>query len=119
MKFLTDDVTTILKWVITILITGFIAQFGKKFANYIIEKTSERKLKRQQGTVNSNQITEGGENSSAPASPAMEEKSVQQPSTEDEKERLKAEKKIQKERTKQIKKMAKAEEKAEKKQDEE
>ncbi len=31
--------STILKWAITILVAGFIAQFGKKFATYLIEKT--------------------------------------------------------------------------------
>jgi len=29
---------TILKWAVTILAAGFIAQFGKKFATYLIEK---------------------------------------------------------------------------------
>lgn len=29
---------TMLKWAITILVAGFIAQFGKKFAAYLIEK---------------------------------------------------------------------------------
>ncbi len=30
--------STILKWSVTILVAGFIAQFGKKFANYLLEK---------------------------------------------------------------------------------
>lgn len=35
-----DSITAskILIWVITILVTGFIAQFGKKFANVLMEK---------------------------------------------------------------------------------
>jgi hypothetical protein len=40
----------ILKWAVTILIAGFIAQFGKKFANYLVEKTrSMRKVKKPAG----------------------------------------------------------------------
>lgn len=33
-----ETASTILKWAITILVAGFIAQFGKKFANYLVEK---------------------------------------------------------------------------------
>lgn len=33
-----DTVSTIIKWSVTILITGFIAQFGKKIANFMTEK---------------------------------------------------------------------------------
>ncbi|MBN2157818.1 MAG: hypothetical protein JW807_00375 [Spirochaetes bacterium] len=33
-----ETVSTILKWAVTILIAGFIAQFGKKFANYLTDK---------------------------------------------------------------------------------
>lgn len=42
-KFDSNTLITILKWTITILITGFIAQFGKRFANYISEKIKRRK----------------------------------------------------------------------------
>lgn len=41
MDFIKDNSDTILeimKWVLLVLITGFIAQFGKKFASYIIAK---------------------------------------------------------------------------------
>jgi hypothetical protein len=36
--FDTDTGATILKWAITILVAGFIAQFGKKFATFLMEK---------------------------------------------------------------------------------
>lgn len=44
---------TILKWAITILVAGFIAQFGKKFATFIIEKIKgikKRKSAEQAGS---------------------------------------------------------------------
>lgn len=44
---------TILKWAITILVAGFIAQFGKKFATYLIERfkrMKNRKSAEQAGT---------------------------------------------------------------------
>ncbi|OPY83000.1 MAG: hypothetical protein A4E70_00470 [Syntrophus sp. PtaU1.Bin005] len=37
------DVQRILKWVLIVLITGFIAQFGKSFAKYLLEKIRARK----------------------------------------------------------------------------
>lgn len=43
---------TILKWAVTILVAGFIAQFGKKFANYLMEKLrSYRRKKKHSGEV--------------------------------------------------------------------
>ncbi len=45
---------TMLKWAITILVAGFIAQFGKKFAAYLIEKFKNfknRKTAKQTGTL--------------------------------------------------------------------
>ncbi|HON79350.1 MAG TPA: hypothetical protein PK544_12720 [Spirochaetota bacterium] len=37
------ELSTVLKWVVTILVTGFIAQFGKMLAKYIVEKIKSRK----------------------------------------------------------------------------
>jgi len=106
MKLLNQDAVTILKWVITILITGFIAQFGKKLANFIIDKTREQKTsptasgkKKEIETIDGHKV----DNSSA----------------DNQKELLKAQKKIEKEKQKQIKKMAKTQEKAAKKQNKE
>jgi len=39
------DYSTVIKWVIIVLIAGFIGQFGKQFANYIVEKFGSRKKK--------------------------------------------------------------------------
>jgi len=41
--FETDTLLTILKWAVTIMLTGFVAQFGKKFAEYIIERVKKKK----------------------------------------------------------------------------
>ncbi|MFW5769853.1 MAG: hypothetical protein ACOCX9_00310 [Spirochaetota bacterium] len=100
MKLLNQDTVTILKWVITILITGFIAQFGKKLANFIIDKARERRSSRTANSSKKKEIDNIEDNSSA----------------DNQKELLKAQTKIEKEKQKQTKKMAKAKEKAAKKQ---
>jgi hypothetical protein len=41
--FDSDTGITILKWAITILVAGFIAQFGKKFATFLIERAKRLK----------------------------------------------------------------------------
>ncbi|HOO72325.1 MAG TPA: hypothetical protein PK926_11235 [Spirochaetota bacterium] len=41
--FSSESFTTGLKWVAMILVTGFIAQFGKKLAEYIIAKMKKKK----------------------------------------------------------------------------
>lgn len=104
MKFLNEDAVTILKWVITILITGFIAQFGKKLANFIIDRTRKRKSLPAAANNKNKEIidTHGHDEDSSPGA--------------NQEELLKAQKKIEKEKQKQIKKMAKAQEKAAKKQ---
>jgi len=38
------DFGRILKWVVIVLITGFIAQFGKSFATYILKKIRAEKI---------------------------------------------------------------------------
>ena len=46
-----DTASTILKWAITILIAGFIAQFGKKFANLLTEKIKNFRNKKKSGNI--------------------------------------------------------------------
>ncbi|OPY89079.1 MAG: hypothetical protein A4E72_01214 [Syntrophus sp. PtaU1.Bin208] len=49
MDISTIDFGRILKWALIVLITGFIAQFGKSFAKYIMEKIRRKKpLERQE-----------------------------------------------------------------------
>ena len=44
--FTSDNIVTILQWAVMILITGFIAQFGKKFAEFLIDRAKDKKLKK-------------------------------------------------------------------------
>lgn len=37
------DLITALKWIATILVTGFIAQFGRKFAEHLIDRAKKRR----------------------------------------------------------------------------
>jgi hypothetical protein len=47
------DFMRILKWILIVLITGFLAQFGKSFAKYILDKIRAGRVneKTDQGTV--------------------------------------------------------------------
>jgi len=38
-----DQIPTAVKWIITVLIAGFIAQFGKMFAEYLIDRHRRKK----------------------------------------------------------------------------
>lgn len=50
----TGAVTTILKWAVMILVTGFIAHFGKKFAEFIIERIGNIRKKKAGGMQEAN-----------------------------------------------------------------
>ncbi|MGD0276806.1 MAG: hypothetical protein ABSB79_12280 [Syntrophales bacterium] len=41
----------ILKWVAIVLLAGFIGQFGKYFATYLIERARKKKMKNDSGTA--------------------------------------------------------------------
>lgn len=43
--FRSETIPTWIKWVVTILVTGFIAQFGKRLADFLIKKFRARKEK--------------------------------------------------------------------------
>jgi hypothetical protein len=55
----TETVITILKWSITILIAGFIAQFGKKLASYLIERFKQFKSRKNASGSSENQLSPG------------------------------------------------------------
>jgi hypothetical protein len=38
------DYQQIMKWVLIVLVAGFIGQFGKSFATYLIERAKKKKL---------------------------------------------------------------------------
>lgn len=92
--------STILKWAIGILITGFIAQFGKKFANYLMDKTrSLRKGRKQEGDDNVH-----GESARGDTQIHARDQFVAASQAAAEKARLKLEKKKSKNRIKERKK---------------
>jgi hypothetical protein len=59
--------STILKWAITILVAGFIAQFGKKFANFLTEKIKNTR-KKKSGSI---EVKQGTTHETAAISPAQ------------------------------------------------
>lgn len=44
--FKSEKIPAVIKWAVTIIVTGFIAQFGKRLADYIIKKVKGRRLPR-------------------------------------------------------------------------
>ena len=64
-----DSTTTsiILKWAITILVAGFIAQFGKKFANFLTEKIKNFRKKKSESI----ELKQGTAHETAAISPAQ------------------------------------------------
>jgi len=48
--FSTANITTILKWVITILVTGFIAHFGKMLAEHLINRSKQNKKNHEENS---------------------------------------------------------------------
>lgn len=108
LKSILDAVTlsTVLKWALVVLVAGFIGQFGRKFAEYLIERARIKKnrsglepVKSRSSEAQENLPAEGG------GEIARNEKreEASDPSKE-EKERLKAEKKAAKALIKQKKK---------------
>ena len=41
-----DTLVTVIKWAATLIAAGFIAQFGKKFADYLIDKGKKRRTEK-------------------------------------------------------------------------
>jgi hypothetical protein len=52
------DFWRILKWVLIVLIAGFIGQFGKMFAKHLIERAKAKKAKELSGTEKQEVIIE-------------------------------------------------------------
>lgn len=49
--FTQENLPVILKWTVTVLIAGFIAQFGKKYADHLIEQARERRARKKSGSM--------------------------------------------------------------------
>jgi hypothetical protein len=91
----------VLKWILVVLAAGFIGQFGKAFATYLMRRTRERKDPEAQSPPGTPLEAAG------PQHPAMQEKSFPvQPATES-LVRLKDKKKEKKALAKQQKKLLK------------
>jgi len=87
-----DTVIKIIFWSVTILITGFIAQFGKKFATYLINR-----LKKNNGEIPGDSVK-----ADKPGIKPVETISIGKSNIEKNKEKI--QKKIEKARLKRIKK---------------
>jgi hypothetical protein len=102
------DWLNILKWVLIVLLAGFIGQFGKSFAKHLMEKT---RLKREKAIESTPDVV-------IPRDTLKEADTIydqgQPLSLEEAKDRAKQEKKMAKAISKQKKKEAKNLEKAEK-----
>jgi hypothetical protein len=101
------DYLRILKWIIIVLIAGFIGQFGKSFAKHIMTKAREKKL-RLGISGNADKTPLEPKKIEKPANREVEAVEPEQSSdTEDVKEKAKREKKAAKALVKQQKKEAK------------
>ena len=70
-----ETAATILKWAGGILIAGFIAQFGKKFANYLMEKAKTARGGKDRGDAaqsGSHAAQQGATDNAAAAQAAAE-----------------------------------------------
>ena len=91
----------VLKWILVVAVAGFVGQFGKAFATYLMRRTGERKEPEAQGPPGTAPEEAG------PKDPALQENSFPaQPATEPP-VRLKDDKKQKKALAKQQKKLLK------------
>lgn len=118
-----SDFITALKWIGTILITGFIAQFGRKLAEHLIERAKLRRARRKASPSGS--AEDSGKNQEIHEITVPESKVIsppqEVPSSKSEvnrdmavagtDEEIKARKKLEKEQAKIEKKKLKAEKK--------
>lgn len=102
-----DDLTLAqaLKWAAVVLVAGFIGQFGRKFAEYLIEK-AKRKKKAEAGTASAvpSEPAEKKEiiDKAKPESQALSD--LESDPSKEAKELAKREKKLAKARAKELKK---------------
>jgi hypothetical protein len=92
-------ISIVVIWIITILVAGFIAQFGKRLADYLTDKIKTARTKRGEGAADPSSQDKSHE-TLPPRQTAIE----QSPTASEEKTRLKREKKLAKASAKQEKK---------------
>ena len=95
-----------MKWALVVLVAGFIGQFGRKFAEYLIDR-ARRKRKLKEETAAAQGESSNSERAKKEPLPEKAPETVLS-AEEDAKERQKQEKKKAKALSKQIKKTGKA-----------
>jgi len=91
----------VLKWILIVAAAGFIGQFGKTFATYLMRRARERKEPVAQGLPGTTQVAAG------PQSPALQERPFPAPPATEPPSRLKDDTKQKKALAKQQKKLLK------------
>jgi hypothetical protein len=89
----------VLKWILVVLAAGFVGQFGKAFATYLMRRT------RQPGEPSLQSLPEAGSKEALPESPALQQ--IRSAGLEEEKREMKAQAKQQKKALKSLKKFFK------------
>ena len=86
----------VLKWILVVLAAGFVGQFGKAFATYLMRRT------RQPREPSLQSLPEAGSKGALPESPALQQ--IPPAGREEEKREMKAQAKQQKKALKSLKK---------------
>jgi hypothetical protein len=89
----------VLKWILVVLAAGFVGQFGKAFATYLMRRT------RQPMEPSLQSLPEAGSKGALPESPALQQ--IPPAGREEEKREMKAQAKQQKKALKSLKKFFK------------
>ncbi len=92
------EILTVVKWVLIVLITGFITQFGRMMAQYIVRRIRERRAEKTQP------VTPGGAGEFSENDNDFPEGRRNLLDKEREKEKIKQEKKLRKAEIKAAKK---------------
>lgn len=88
------ELSTVMKWAATILVTGFIAQFGKMLAKYLVEKIKSRKAR--DADVRGERTPVAAEGADGDSFREKQERKKNREAVKGEKKNLKAERKIMK-----------------------
>jgi hypothetical protein len=90
----------VLKWILVVLAAGFVGQFGKAFATYLMRRTRQPMEPSLQG------LPEAGSKGALPESPALQQ--IPSAGQQEEKREMKAQAKQQKKALKGLKKFFKS-----------
>ena len=106
-----DQITPVdvAKWALIVLVAGFIGQFGRKFAEYLIDRAKRKKAAAPSEKSSSSDTVDKGENDGRTSLPEPASPATPAPTSKETKERDKARKKLNKALAKQKKKAASSE----------